>query len=66
MPLEGPTPLIQQKVDLFTTDIEEYFLKYPREEKPYNRFILGLAERGLADEARLALEDMRVCSFKWM
>eukprot|EP01122_Echinamoeba_exundans_P008543 TRINITY_DN2852_c0_g1_i1.p1 TRINITY_DN2852_c0_g1~~TRINITY_DN2852_c0_g1_i1.p1 ORF type:complete len:396 (-),score=47.30 TRINITY_DN2852_c0_g1_i1:697-1884(-) len=64
MPLEGPTPLIKKKVDLFTTDIEEYFMKYPREEKTYNTFILGLAERGLADEARSALEDMRAHRIK--
>lgn len=58
--MQDATPITRKKVDLFTTDVEEYFSKYPRNEITYNTLILGLAERSLLSEARLALDDMKV------
>lgn len=60
MPVEGPTPLIKPTVDLWTTNMEEYFSKVERSGPSYNTFILGLAERGLVAEAKRALDSMKV------
>jgi pentatricopeptide repeat protein len=50
----------KESLQLPTTNLKEYFEIYPRDERNYNTFIRGLGELGLYEEAKKAIEDMKL------
>lgn len=60
MPVHGPTPYYKGRdIRLFTHDEKEYFDKYPRNAKNYNRFIWSLCKNNDYPTARKAIEAMK-------
>jgi pentatricopeptide repeat protein len=60
MPVYGPSPIYKgRNPKLFTHKEAEYFDKYPRTVKHYNKFIWSLCKSGDYPSARLALEAMK-------
>jgi pentatricopeptide repeat protein len=54
----------KEALKLPTTNLTEYFEIFPRNEKNYNTFIRGLGELGMYDEAKKAIEDMKLHRLK--
>jgi pentatricopeptide repeat protein len=54
----------KEALKLPTTNLTEYFEIFPRNEKNYNTFIRGLGELGMYDEAKKAIEDMKLHGLK--
>lgn len=60
MPITGPSPYFKgRSTRLFTQDEREYFDKYPRNVKNYNKFIWSLCKNGNYPAARKALDAMK-------
>lgn len=60
MPVQGPSPIYKgRSIKLFTHDEKEYFDKYPRDAKNYNKFIWSLCKNNDYPAARKALEAMK-------
>ena len=58
--LKNRTPVFKRELKLITTNVNEFFEIYPRNDKTYNTFIRGLAAMGEYQKAKEALIDMRV------
>lgn len=59
-PVPSDLVLKKEALKLPTTNLAEYFEIYPRNEKSYNTFIRGLGELGMYEEAKKAIEDMKL------